>query len=348
VARYYWGKDLGRAISRILVKTVLEQVERGTVTVQLNTRVVALLQDAQGAITGVEAETPDGARRPVRARNVLLASGGYAANPEMFETMVGVPLFVRAAYRHNLGKGIELGVAAGGYVRGRDRYLSNFGWLLEDDNFPSAVIGRVNTYPNERPPWEIYVNANARRFIREDEPSVDLREHTLLRQPNLRYWVVFDRPIFEHAPPIVYGWTREQMAEAFNHKFAFVSAPTLEGLARAVGIDPAALAATVADYNRGQASGRDRFGRVHMPSPVASGPFYAIRQQGGSVTSTAGLAVDEGLRVIRADRRPIPNLYASGEILGSGQLQGDAFVGGMMAMPALVHGRLLGERLIPF
>ena len=41
------------------------------------------------------------------------------------------------------------------------------------------------------------------------------------------------------------------------------------------------------------------------------------------------------------------DLYAAGEILGSGQLQGNAFVGGMMAMPALVYGRLLGERLIP-
>ncbi len=52
--------------------------------------------------------------------------------------------------------------------------------------------------------------------------------------------------------------------------------------------------------------------------------------------------------MIQPDRSPIPNLYAAGEILGSGQLQGDAFVGGMMAMPCLVFGRLLGEKMIPF
>jgi fumarate reductase flavoprotein subunit len=84
-----------------------------------------------------------------------------------------------------------------------------------------------------------------------------------------------------------------------------------------------------------------------MPAQIANGPFYAIRQQGGSVTSTVGLAVDAELRVTRRDGSVIPNLYAAGEILGSGQLQGNAFVGGMMAMPALVYGRLLGERLIP-
>lgn len=348
VARYYWGKDWGRSIARVLIAKVEEQVARGTVTPQLSTRIVDLVQDVDGAVTGVVTEEADGTRRRVRARNVLLAAGGYAANPEMFERMVGVPLYARAAYPYNKGMGIELGVKAGGFVRGRDKYLSNFGWLLQDDNFPSPIIGRVNTYPNERQPWEIYVNMNARRFIREDEPSVDQREHTLLRQPNLRYWVVFDDAIFQQAPPMVYGWTREQMAEAFNRQFPFTRADTLEALARAIGIDPAGLVATVKAYNTGRAAGRDYFGRLHMPAAIEKGPFYAIRQQGASVTSTAGLAVDGELRVIRQDRSPVAGLYAAGEILGSGQLQGDAFVGGMMAMPCLVFGRLLGERIIPF
>ncbi len=48
------------------------------------------------------------------------------------------------------------------------------------------------------------------------KPSVDVREHVLLEQPDLRYWVVFDQPIFERAPPMAYNWTREQMAEAFG------------------------------------------------------------------------------------------------------------------------------------
>ena len=347
VARYYWSADLGRGMARVLVKTVREQIERGTVTVQLRTRMTRLLQDASGAVIGVETEGEAGDRHTVAGNSVLLASGGYAANPELFERLVGVPLYVRAAYAHCQGAGLELGVEAGGYLRGREKYLSNFGWLLEDDHFPSAIIGRVNTYPNERPPWEIYVNMAGRRFIREDEPSVDVREHVLREQPKLRYWVVFDESIFERAPPIVYNWTREAMRDAFGRKFAFIKADTLAELARAMGVDAAAFCSTVEAYNAGVASGHDAFGRVHMPAQIANGPFYAIRQQGGSVTSTVGLAVDAELRVTRRDGSVIPNLYAAGEILGSGQLQGNAFVGGMMAMPALVYGRLLGERLIP-
>jgi fumarate reductase flavoprotein subunit len=309
------------------------------------TRVERLLQDASGAVQGVELLKTDGARRRCLARNVVLACGGYAANPEMFQRLSGHPLYVKSAYSYAQGAGLDLGVAAGGYLRGHDKYLSNFGWLLEDDRFPSAVIGRANTAPNSRPPWEIYVNVHARRFIREDEPSVDVREHCLLEQPQLRYWIIFDQHIFDKAPPIVHGWTREQINEAFNVRFPFRKAATLDALACDIGVDAATLVKTVAAYNAGQASARDEFGRVHMPAPIANGPFYAIRQQGGSVTSTVGLAVNGELQVIRQDGTPIRGLYAAGEILGSGQLQGNAFVGGMMATPALVFGRLLGERL---
>jgi fumarate reductase flavoprotein subunit len=85
-----------------------------------------------------------------------------------------------------------------------------------------------------------------------------------------------------------------------------------------------------------------------MPTPIGRPPFYAIRNQGCSVTSSVGLAVDAGLRVIRRDGRPIDGLYAGGEILGAAQLQGNSFVGGMMAMPALTFGKLLGEKLLNF
>lgn len=345
VARYYWGKELGLSICKVMEKAVRANEAAGRLTVRTSTRVDKLLQDADGRVTGVETVDASGERRRCLAHNVVLASGGYAANPEMFQRLSGHPLYVKSAYSYAQGSGLDLGVAAGGYLRGHDKYLSNFGWLLESDQFPSPVLGRANTSPGSRQPWEIYVNTEARRFIREDEPSVDVREHTLLTQPHLRYWIIFDQAILDAAPPIVYGWTRQQISEACNVKFPFRRADTLDALARAIGIDPAALVATVDQYNAGQRAQRDEFGRQHMPAPIAQGPFYAIRQQGGSVTSTVGLAVNKDLQVIRKDGQPIPGLYAAGEILGSGQLQGNAFVGGMMATPAMVFGRLLGERL---
>lgn len=74
-------------------------------------------------------------------------------------------------------------------------------------------------------------------------------------------------------------------------------------------------------------------------------PYYAIRHQGGTLISVAGLAVDGGLRVIRPDGSPIRGLYAAGELLGNGSLSGQAFCAGMMVTPALALGCGLGMHL---
>ncbi|MBL8629458.1 MAG: FAD-dependent oxidoreductase [Rhodospirillaceae bacterium] len=348
VPRYYWGKEMGKSVVKVLAKALQEGIDRDAIALKTNTRITDLVQESDGSVTGVKAVDGNGASHAFKGKNVLLAAGGYAANPTYFKELCGIPLFAKAAYSFNQGAGLQLGVSAGGYARGRENYLCNFGWILQDDKFPSPITGRANTYPANRPPWEIYVNANAARFIREDEPSVDVREHTLLEQPDLRYWIVFDQTAFDKTTPIVFNWTKADMEKAFETHAMFTKADTLDALAQKIGLDAAALQKTVADYNAGVASSQDKFGRKHLPARLETGPVYAIRNQGASVTSTVGLAVDEQLRVIRPDRTPIPNLYAAGEILGGGQLQGNAFVGGMMAMPSLVFGKLLGERILPF
>ena len=73
-----------------------------------------------------------------------------------------------------------------------------------------------------------------------------------------------------------------------------------------------------------------------------------MRHQGTPIRSTAGVAVNDRLQVGCRDGFALPNLYAAGEILGSGVTQGQAFCGRMMVTPALTFGRLLGERLIRF
>ncbi len=348
VPRYYWGNDFGRSVLDVLEPAMREQEAQGRIKVLTGTRVIGLLQGRQGVVTGVELVDGEGREASLAGKNVVLASGGYAANPRMFRRLCGRRLYVNAAYEFAQGDGYDLAVAVGGYLRGREKYLSNFGWLLEDGPFPKAVLGRVNTYPESRPPWEIYVNAHGQRFVREDEPSVDAREHALLEQPELRYWIIFDDRIFREAPPMVFEWSREQMAESFNAREAFRKADRLEALAQAIGVPGDALAKTVGEFNAGVAAGSDGMGRSHMPAAIEKPPFYAIRQQGGSISSSVGVAVNDRLQVLRPGGEAIPGLYAAGEILGSGQLQGNAFVGGMMVMPSIVFGRLLGQRLLEF
>ena len=221
MARYYWGNDFGKSILDVLEPAMREQEALGRIELLTGTRVTGLQQDLQGVVNGVELVDAEGRESSAAGKNVVLTSGGYASNPAMFRRLCGRRLYLNGAYEFAQGDGYDLAVAAGGYLRGREKYLSNFGWILEDGPFPKGMLGRANTYPESRLPWEIYVNAHGQRFVREDEPSVDVREHALLDQPELRYWIVFDDAIFRQAPPIVYDWSREQMAETFKHLRGF-------------------------------------------------------------------------------------------------------------------------------
>jgi len=104
----------------------------------------------------------------------------------------------------------------------------------------------------------------------------------------------------------------------------------------------------VAAYNEARAARRpDPLGLEHRPLPIATAPFHAIRMQGWTLISFAGLAVNDRLQAIRADGQPIPGLYAAGEVIGAGATSGKAYTNGTLVTPALTFGRLLGQTLLP-
>ncbi len=345
--RYYWGAEGGRSIRTVLMPQIERRMAEGAITVRLSHRVVELTTD-QGAVTGAVAEDDQGVRHSFAARFVALTSGGYSANPQMFEQLSGAPQYSGGAYPGSQGDGHGLGLAVGGALRGAEHFITGFGTVLASDAYPARSAARLTTFPDQRPPWEIYVNAAGERFVREDIPSVDARQHALAGQPGRRYWVIFDQAILDAAPPIAEGWSRERLAAAFEEDGpSFLKADSLEALAQRAGVDPDGLARSVAGYNYGVRTGHDLLGRRHHPLPIDAAPYYAIRQQGTTITSAAGLTVDAGLRVVRPDGAAIPNLFAAGEILGSSQTMGCTSCAGMMLTPALTFGRLLGETLIP-
>ncbi|MBN8814290.1 MAG: FAD-dependent oxidoreductase [Sphingomonas sp.] len=346
--RYYWGRDGGISIKDVLVPIVEELIEQGAVTLWLNHTVTALVQDGDGTITGASVRGPDGRVREIDAQAVLLTCGGYAGDPAEFARRNGVPQYNAAPWHGSRGAGLALGESVGGYARGAENLFCNFGTLFNTDNFPAHAVGRVEHFPERRAPWEIYVNANGQRFVREDLDSVDAREMALFHQPGQRYWIVFDHRILNEAPPIVVGWTREQMLTAFEEGGpSFLTGDTIADLAGKAGIDADGLARAIEGFNYGVKTGKDFLGRRHRPLPIEQSPFHAIRMQASSISSSIGLAVDEELRVIRSDGTPVGNLYAAGEILGSSQTMGKAACGGMMVTPAMTFGRLLGDHLIP-
>ena len=346
-ARYYWGKEFGWSILKVVEPQLIAEVETGNLTILLRHEALSLVQEDDGAVTGLVARDFHGEERSYAGHNIVMTIGGYAANTEMYEELTGQPQYQKWWSPFSQGRGHKLGLAAGGYLRGIENFMASFGIILESDQYPAKALGRPNSYPEVRMPWEIYVNSLGQRFVREDISSVDAREHALIKQPGMRYWVIFDQEILDQAPPVVEHWTKEQVVKAFGAAHWFHQGQSLSTLAASTGIDAKGLADTVELYNYGIEAGHDLFGREHCPLPIVKPPFYAIRAQGCAITGAAGLAVDNELRVIRKDGSVIRGLYAAGEILGAGRLQGNSYVGGMMVTPALTFGRLLGERLLP-
>lgn len=343
-ARYIWGENMGRDILAVVLKELEPELESGRVVTQLNTEVTELMVSDSGAVTGVKTKSEAG-EETFKGRHVLITTGGYAMNPEVFEDLIGEPTYSVGSYPSNQGKGLALATSVGGVLRGHDLHRAGTGSILTSDSFPAKFYARFNTMPQQRPPWEIWVGSDGKRFIREDEPMAEERASAVVKLPKFRYAIVFDDQIFRNAPEGVVGWTRDKMLEHFNNHPMFFMADTLEDLADNAGIDADGLASTVASYNAAVETGEDEFGRSYMPRKIENGPYYAVIHLGSSATSSVGITVDKDMRVLKENGEAIPNLYATGEVLGSGATLGHVFTPGMMLTPALSLGRWLGMTL---
>ena len=340
--RTYWAAEGGLAVLAVIAPLFEAAVADGRIDLRLNTRLTGIVRAGDGLRVSLRCGDTT---TVIEADAVVLATGGFAANPELFSTLsMGQPLYGGGS-PWSQGDGLLAALGAGGTVINTDSFLPSFA-AVEDADAPGGMTFATQTYPQFREPWEVYVDAQGRRFVREDEPSVDSRERALLALPDMRFWAIFDDRIRREAPSFftVGGW--KEVEARFNTQPAYRRADDLEALAMAMGADPGTLTADIADYNAAIAAGTpDRLGRIHRPLPLAEPPFYAVRHHGWSIVSFAGLAVDDDLRVIDADGEPIHGLYAAGEILGLAATSGNSFAGGMSVTPAMTFGRLLGQRL---
>jgi tricarballylate dehydrogenase len=165
----------------------------------------------------------------------------------------------------------------------------------------------------------------------------------VLRQP--RGWAaqIFDARTVEMLRTIDYeapGATR-------------VDAPDLGDLARQLGIDPARLQRTVAEFNAAVQPGEfdpavkdgKRTEGVTPPKsnwalPVEQPPFTAFPVTCGITFTFGGVRVDEHARVLDDAGRPLPGLYAAGELVGG--LFFHNYPGGSGLTAGAVYGRRAG------
>ncbi len=345
--RTYWGGPDPAAGGIPIMDTLLKAMSRSpSVEVQTGVAVadVDIEQDASGArATGVVLE---GGRR-IDAGDVVLATGGYAANRALVgELQPDHASALTGCLDHATGDGHTMLRAHGVALTHTDTYVPTMG-MIEDPDRPGYGVplheARVIVDPARRAPWEIWVNERGERFVAEDAVSPFEREAALRKQPGLAMWVIGDATSLEEAPPIIGpAWDGARIRAEVGRSRWLRTFGDLAALAHGCRLPETVLGETVAAYNDATS---DPLGRSSRPSPIARPPFFAIRVVGGMLLSRGGPQVDEELRPIGGDGRPILSLYAVGELLGMGQFSGDSFAGGMSVGPALALGRHVVSRI---
>ncbi len=290
-----------------------------------------------------------------RAQHIVFATGGYGASPAFFaHKHPGAP-FVSAAYPTADGSGIALLERKGAAFRFAEHHLPSLGGVemppgsgRTDFNEAWAMV-LTSVY---RPPREVYLNAQGRRFMPEDEPNADTRERHVMRQPGWFFWAVFDQAALDERNAdgseshLLIGWSRERFLDEAQKGVNICQAHHLEALARACQLPTETVLAEISAFNEAVAIGVDRaFGRKYLKNAVAQPPFYAVKICAASLVTFGGVRVNARFEVLDEQGRPLPGLYAIGEMLGLGATSGNAFCSGMALTPAISFGRRLGQQL---
>ena len=317
-----------------------------------------------GRVIGVRAEREGKDVRVHATRGVLIATGGYTNNDELKRLWMQRPLEYTCDIVENQGEGHLMGIAVGAQTAG----LGDAWWM------PNVHTGHDGTKAimvirEERcVPHTIIVNREGRRFVNEALNYYDVAEGFGNKvggsDRNLPAWLIYDQQGLEKYSTLVYK-TPTQPA-SWYHK-----ANTIEELARAIGVDPAGLADTVArfsanakqgidpDFHRGETQWDIAWGDPdNEPNPalgpIEKGPFHAIELRSGALSTGGGLRINIHGQVRRAlpPAGPIEGLYAAGNssngAVAGGYPGPGATIGSAMTFGYLAGLHAAGVKPVPY
>lgn len=319
----FWG-GLSVEVSgggRGLVDSLVHAAEHSGVTIHYSTRALSLLQDGD-RIVGVRA-LRGGHQIDFGADSVILASGGFEANPQWRAKYLG-PGWDLAKVRgtkFNFGDGIRMALEVGAQPFGHWSGCHAVGW---DRNAPATGNLSVGDgYQKHSYPFGIMVNARGERFVDE---GADFRNFTyaeygrrILMQPGRFAWQVFDNRV----TPLLRDEYRIRQATK-------VSAQSLEELAKKLdGVDAVGFLRTVHEFNEAVVDvpfnpaildGRSTSGiwppKSNWANRISEPPFEAYAVTCGITFTFGGLRVNTSAQVLDCSEQPISGLFACGELVG--------------------------------
>ena len=345
----FWGGLVLEAVGGGpgLIDMEYASAAKAGIDVRFEAKVTRLVTDDRGGVTGVVVRTPDGTET-ITAGAVVLAAGGFEANPEMRTRYLG-PNWELARVRgtpYNTGDGIRIAIDIGALPWGHWSGCHSVQWDLNAPWHGDRKVG--DNFQKHSYPVGIIVNLRGERFVDE---GADFRNYTYVKygravigQPRRTAFQIFDQKVVDI------------LREEYRiREVTKAEADTFEELARKLEIDVPGFLKTMNDFNAavmkdvpfnpavkdGKGTRGLAVPKSNWAQPLDTPPYVGYAVTTGITFTFGGLKIDEGARVIDCEQRAIPGLFAAGELVGG--LFYHNYPGGAGLMAGAVFGRIAGR-----
>lgn len=332
-----------------------------------------LLKNDNGEIIGMIVSDKNGKMLNIKAnKGVALCSGGYEYSKPMRQAFIegpGVEGWAFYGTLFNEGDGIRMGQEVGAGLQKAGKAASRV-IMPAPDRHNGLRIGMES--PSVGSGHSIVVNQYGKRFAAENKITDDPSRYFFYKEavhfdidkleyPNSPCWMIFDEKLRTSRPIVALNmstagykfvnWGAADNSDAVK-KGWILKSETIEGLAEQIKkleenggrMDAQTLTETVKRYNQFCENKKDEdFGRkLKSLQPVNEGPFYAVPLVAGGPNTKGGLACNAERQVLDWNFKPIPRLFAVGEIASALKF---VYQGGGNLTECIVFGQVAGQKL---
>ena len=310
------------SVGSYMIPLLQENCEKAGVKMMLDTTATEILTDANGAAVGVKATGASGETVTVNAKAVVLATGGFGANLDMVvKYKPELKGFMTTNAPGIQGQGIEMAQAIGAATVDMDQIQIH---PTVEANTAALITEGL------RGDGAVLINAEGKRFI-DEVGTRDVVSAAEIAQTGSYSWLVVDQAMADNSSVI----------QGYIKKGYTVTGATYEELAKAMGVDEAALAETMNNWNGYvEAKNDPDFGRTSFANPLNTAPYYAIKVTAGVHHTMGGLKINPNTEVLNENGEVIPGLFAAGEVTGG--VHGANRLGGNAVADFTVFGRIAG------
>ena len=297
-----------------------------------NMKAEELIKDKDGRVVGVKA-TMDGSEYTFNAKGgVVLATGGFGANPEMVKKYNPKidERFKTTDAPGTTGEALYMAERAGAQ-------LVNMGYI---QTYPicDPISGAIELIADARFDGAIMLNQEGKRFVEELQRR-DVLSEAILNQTGRYCWVLWNDKIGSISNTVK---AHANEYEAFTKQGIMTTCDDLKCIADFTKIPFDQLQKTVKRVSDMAGKGNDKdFNHRSGLVDMQQGKYYVIKAVPSTHHTMGGVRINEKAEALTAEGKAIPGLWAAGEV--TGVTHGTNRLGGNAYTDIIVFGRIAGE-----